>query len=139
MAYLIDTDILSYVIHGIPEAEALLDELTVDGMAMSVITYLEALQSVTRSPIPGTARQRFDGLLSEMPVIQFGLLEAERTADLFEQLRQEGKRVRSRALDLLIAGTALTHDLTLVSNNADDYLDIPDLDFRAANIDVTRS
>ncbi|CAN5579755.1 hypothetical protein BH23CHL2_BH23CHL2_31280 [soil metagenome] len=106
---------------------------------MSVITYLEALQSVTRSPIQGTARQRFDGLLSEMPVIQFGLAEAERTAELFEQLRSEGKRVRSRALDLLIAGTDLTHELALVSNNADDYKDIPELDFRAAGIDLSRS
>lgn len=99
---------------------------------MSVISYLEAIQGVARSPISSTARQRFDGLLTEIPVIQFGLAEAERTAELFDRLRQDGKRVRSRALDLLIAGTALEHGMTLVSNNADDYRDIPDLMFRAA-------
>ncbi len=44
MAYLIDTDILSYAIHGVAAAEDLLDELTSAGVAMSVITYLEAWQ-----------------------------------------------------------------------------------------------
>ena len=137
MANLIDTDILSYVIHSIPDAVALLGALTADGVGMSVITYLVALQSVTRSLISRTARQRFGGLLSEMPVIAFGLVEAERTADLFEQLRREGRSVRSRALDLLIAGTTLAHELMLVSNNTADYLDNSDLDFRGASTDVS--
>jgi predicted nucleic acid-binding protein len=134
MPYLIDTDILSYAIHGIAAADELIDELAADGVSISIITYMEASQSVARSPIPKTAQVRFEALLEEMPVISFGIGEAERTAELFERLRQSGLRIRSRALDLLIAGTALSHGLTLVSNNADDYQDIPDLDFRRAQI-----
>lgn len=68
MAYIIGSDVVSYVIHGVPAASELPDELANDGLAMSVVTYLEALQSMTRSPISDAARQRFDGLLSRMPV-----------------------------------------------------------------------
>jgi predicted nucleic acid-binding protein len=43
------------------------------------------------------------------------------------QLRSQNKRVKSRALDLIIAATALEDGLTLVTNNTDDFKDIPDL------------
>jgi predicted nucleic acid-binding protein len=35
--------------------------------------------------------------------------------------------VRQRALDLIIAATALEHDLTLVTRNREDFQDIPGL------------
>jgi predicted nucleic acid-binding protein len=35
--------------------------------------------------------------------------------------------VNSRALDLIIAATALEYDLTLVTDNTGDFKDIPDL------------
>jgi predicted nucleic acid-binding protein len=35
--------------------------------------------------------------------------------------------VKSRALDLIIAATALEYGLTLVTKNTDDFKDIPDL------------
>jgi len=43
-------------------------------------------------------------------------------------LRRQGKRVNNRALDLLIAATAIEHDLTLVTRNLQDYGDIPGLE-----------
>jgi predicted nucleic acid-binding protein len=66
--------------------------------------------------------------LSDYP---FGRAEAQRCAEIREVLRSEGKRVRQRALDLMIAATALEHDLTLVTNNAADYQDVPGLRLRA--------
>ena len=44
-----------------------------------------------------------------------------------EALKRQGKRVRPRALDLLIAATTLHYGLTLVTRNRDDYQDIPAL------------
>jgi len=52
---------------------------------------------------------------------------ARRCAQLRETLRREGKRVRQRALDLLIAATALEFGLTVVTRNSEDYRDIPGL------------
>lgn len=42
-------------------------------------------------------------------------------------LSGQGKRVRQRALDLLIAATAIEHNLTLVTRNQADYRDVPGL------------
>jgi predicted nucleic acid-binding protein len=52
---------------------------------------------------------------------------AERCARLRETLRSQNKWVNSRALDLIIAATALEYDLTLVTNNTEDFEDIPGL------------
>jgi predicted nucleic acid-binding protein len=42
-------------------------------------------------------------------------------------LTKSNKRVNSRALDLIIAATALEYSLTLVTKNTDGFKDIPDL------------
>jgi predicted nucleic acid-binding protein len=39
--YLIDTDIIIYHLNGVSEAETLLQRLRLQGIAMSVITYME--------------------------------------------------------------------------------------------------
>jgi predicted nucleic acid-binding protein len=52
---------------------------------------------------------------------------ARRCARLREELKGRGRRVRDRALDLIIAATALEHELRLVTRNLADYEDIPDL------------
>lgn len=52
---------------------------------------------------------------------------AKRCATIREHLKQEGKRVKPRALDLMIASIALEYDLILVTRNVKDYHDIPDL------------
>jgi predicted nucleic acid-binding protein len=52
---------------------------------------------------------------------------ARRCAELREGLGRQGKRVRSRALDLVTAAIALELGYTLVTRNRADYADIPDL------------
>ena len=42
-------------------------------------------------------------------------------------LNSQKKRVRSRALDLMNAATAMEYDLALVTHNLSDYSDIPEL------------
>ncbi|HUZ03134.1 MAG TPA: hypothetical protein VMU89_22540, partial [Thermomicrobiaceae bacterium] len=52
---------------------------------------------------------------------------ARRCAELREELRRQDRRVRARALDLMVAATALQYDLTLVTRNIADYDDVPGL------------
>jgi tRNA(fMet)-specific endonuclease VapC len=127
MPYLIDSHVVIDHLAAVPEASELLGKLAADGIAISIITYMEAFQGVTRSPHPEEAHAKFRSFAKSIPVLPLSLSVAERCARLRESLRRENKRVNSRALDLIIAATALEYDLILVTNNAGDFTDIPDL------------
>lgn len=136
MPYLIDTDVIIYHLNGIVAAESLLQRLAHEGLSISAVTYMEAVDGLARGTEPLVARQRFDILLSVLSVVPFDRREAQRCADLRTALRARGKRVRPRSLDIMIAATAIEHDLTLVTNNPGDYDDIPELSLQAAQINT---
>jgi predicted nucleic acid-binding protein len=52
---------------------------------------------------------------------------ARRCAALREELGRQGKRVRARAFDPVLAATALEHRLRLVTRNLADFADLPAL------------
>ena len=133
MPYLIDTDLIIDHLGNVPRATELLARLAPEGVAISVVTYMEAWQGVLRSPAPEDARQRFEVLLSALPVLPFSEAVARRTAHLREDLRRAGRNPRRRALDLMIAATALEHEFTLVTRYVGDYRDIPGLELHDAD------
>ena len=127
MPYLIDTDLVIDHLANVTEANQLLDTLAPEGIAISIITYMEAYQGVVRSVNVKEAQVKFQTFRRSVPVLPFSLSVAKRCASLRERLKQEQKRVKSRALDLMNAAIALEHDLTLVTRNIEDYQDIPGL------------
>lgn len=130
MPYLLDTNILLYQVAGVPEPVSLVSSLAPDGIAISIVTYMEVYQSTLRAANPAEAQVRLTEYLDSVPILAFSESTARRCAEVREALRRQGKRVRQRALDLLIAATALEHDLTLVTRNRADFEDIPDLRIR---------
>lgn len=80
-----------------------------------------------RSSKPQEAQTKFQAFVETVPILPFSPAVARRCAHLREDLRKQGKRVSARALDLIIAATALEHDLTLVTRNHEDYQDISGL------------
>jgi tRNA(fMet)-specific endonuclease VapC len=127
MAYLIDSDVVIDHLADDPAAQRLLDQLTPDGLTISMITYMEVYQGTLLSPNPDQAFVKLDAFVAEVPIVPFSAEVARRCAQLRFELAKRGKRVRSRALDLVIAATALEHELILVTRNLADYEDIPDL------------
>jgi predicted nucleic acid-binding protein len=127
MPYLVDSDIVIDHLARVPEAEQLLEKLAEEGIAMSIITYMETYQGVLRCPDPAKAESMFEEFVANVPVLLFSLPVAKRCAHLREQLRKEKRRMKARALDLLNAAIALEYQLTLVTRNTEDYKDIPDL------------
>jgi predicted nucleic acid-binding protein len=127
MPYLVDSNVVIDHFADVPEASNLLDKLAADGNVISIITYMEAFQGVVRSPKPEEANAKFQGFTGNVLILPFSIAIAERCARLRETLRRQNKRVKSRPLDLIIAATALEYGLTLVTNNTDDFKDIPDL------------
>jgi predicted nucleic acid-binding protein len=126
MPHLLDSDWFIDYLDAIPQAVQLVASLVGDGLSISIITYIEVYQGVyrRRSSVADEALAR---ALTLMPVLPISLAAAERCARLRESLRRQGRRVNSRAMDLIIAATALEHDLTLVTRNVADYQDIPGL------------
>jgi len=127
MPYLLDSDIATDHLQSAPAIVQLLQQLAQDGIAISIVTYMEVFQGAERSADPGTAHEKLREFVDNVPILPFSLAVAERCARLRETLRRGGKRVRSRALDLAIAATALEYGLTLVTRNREDYADIPGL------------
>jgi predicted nucleic acid-binding protein len=127
MAHLLDTNIVLYQLAGMPSAVSLVADLAPQGIALSIVTYMEVYQSTLRAADPPVAQAELAEYLASVPVLPFSEATARRCAVIREQLHNQGKRVRQRALDLLIAATALEHDLTLVTRNRDDFEDVPGL------------
>ena len=48
-----------------------------------------------------------------------------RAGEIRHALQSSGKRIHNRALDLIIAATAIEYGMTLVTRNIADYRDIP--------------
>jgi predicted nucleic acid-binding protein len=88
---------------------------------------MEVYQGIARSSDHENVLGQFETFLEEIPVLPFSLAIARQCARLREHLKRQNKRVNPRALDLIIAATALEHDLTLVTRNINDYNDIPNL------------
>lgn len=128
MAYLIDSDWVIDHLLDVPAAVNLLEGLSEQGLAISIITYLEVYQGVFRSPDPEEAQEKLEAFLESIVILPLSLPIARRCAQLRHHLKQHGKRVNPRAFDLIVAATALDHDLSLVTRNTADYADIPDLD-----------
>jgi predicted nucleic acid-binding protein len=126
MPYLIDSNWVIQHLLDVSEAVVLLRRLAPAGIAVSIITYMESFQGTLRAP-PTYTPERFQAFFSTVPVLPLSVDVAERCARIRESLGQQGRSVRPRALDLIIAATALEHDLILVTRNEDDYRDIPDL------------
>jgi tRNA(fMet)-specific endonuclease VapC len=126
VSYLLDTTHVIDLLHDDPAVVQLLDTLSPNGVATSIITYLEAFQGTLRlqRSIP---QVRFETLFDSLPVLPLTPAIAQRCARLREHLERQGKQPNRRAFDLIIAATALEHGLTLVTNNQQDFSDIPNL------------
>lgn len=134
MRYLIDSDWLIDHLEEEPAAMQLLDRLSSDGIAISIITYLEVYQGTLRKSDPAQAQARLDEFASTIHVLPISRDVAKRCAELRETLDRHGRRVRARAFDLLNAATALHHGLTLVTHNVGDYDDVPGLQIYEMNV-----
>ena len=87
----------------------------------------EGYQGVVRSPYVKEARAKLQIFRWSVPILPVSLSVAKRCAALREQLKQEQKRVKARALDIMNTAIAIEYDLMLVTRNVEDYKDIPDL------------
>lgn len=125
MKYLIDTDVLIDGLRGTTEVISTLQVLAAEGVAVSLISVAELYEGAFHESTPeqrlAEARRFIRGYtrldLSDQICEEFGRQRAA--------LRQQGQRIAD--MDLLIAATAITNDLTLVTRNIRHFGRIPSL------------
>lgn len=115
MNYLVDTDWLIDVLSGIESASTALQRLSSDGVGVSIITVGELYEGAVLSPESAAALRRYRDFLAAFPVVPLSDPIMYRFATIRAHLRQAGNLIPD--LDLLIAATALEHDLTLITRN----------------------
>ena len=93
-------------------------------VSLAIWKLIEGFQGLpSRSPVPRVYRSFLRG--TRFRIINRPI--AERAGEIRGELRARGRPVDHRTLDILVAATALHHDLTLVTRNIRHFSDVPHL------------
>jgi tRNA(fMet)-specific endonuclease VapC len=127
MSYLIDTDYVIDFLNGRQPAIQTIGGLAPAGTAISIITYIEVYEGIIGSRAPMPAEKAFRDFRRGVTLLSLNTAVARRAAQIRNTLRRQRHPLQERALDILIAATAIHHDLTLVTRDLQHYNDIQDL------------
>jgi tRNA(fMet)-specific endonuclease VapC len=129
MTHLLDSDWVADYLKGRDHAVQIVASLYAAGLAISIITYAEVYEGVYY----GRERQRYERIYREflrgVDVLGINRSVARRFAIVRGALRARGQMISQT--DLLIAATALDHDLIMVTRNTRDFSRMPDLQLYA--------
>ena len=125
MSYLIDTDWVVDYLKGREPAATTLPQLRQEGLAISLITFGEIYEGIYAGRDPKHQEDVFLRFLRRAQVLPLNRTMLRHFARIRSQLRAQGQLIGD--LDLLIAATAIYHDLTLLTHNTRHFSRIPDL------------
>lgn len=115
MRYQIDSDVLMDIFIGVPRAAQTLRESRRDGAGVSIVAYAEVFEGAFGYPDTDSQLAPNRQFLSQFEMLPLSDPIAEIFASVRSDLRRVGNLIPD--LDLLIAATALHHDVTLVTRN----------------------
>jgi predicted nucleic acid-binding protein len=125
MSYLIDTDWVVAALKGRADAQTLLTSLSQEGLAVSLITYGEIYEGIYHGADPNRHEQVFLAFLRDVDILPLNESIMQEFARVRGELRAQGNSIGG--FDLLIAATAVHHDLTLVTRNTSHFQRVPNL------------
>lgn len=117
--FVLDTNTLIYFFKGVGKVEQNLLSRSPGEVAVSAIVLFELEVGIGKSKHPGKRMQQLDSLISIISVLPFGIKEAKSSALICVQLEKQGAPIGP--LDILIGGTALAHQATLVTHNIKEF------------------
>jgi len=126
MSYLIDTDIIIYSLNnqGIVVENFRIHRET--PKSLSVITYGELVYGARKSKFVEKNLGKVHRIAELFPIIHVSPAIMETFGEMKALLESDGQRIDD--MDLLIASTALTHNLVLVTNNEKHFRRVPGLE-----------
>ena len=125
MPYLLDADWAIQALAGRAEAVATIRRLAPARIAISVATVGEIYEGAFNSPNPGARLAQFRRFLVPFRVLGLSDPIVERFAETRSFLRRRGELISD--FDILLAATALHHDLTVLTFNVHHLQRVPDL------------
>ncbi|MDP2897802.1 MAG: type II toxin-antitoxin system VapC family toxin [bacterium] len=125
MSYLNDSDWVADWLAGKPQAVRLITNLSEENVAISLITFGEIYEGIYYGRDPREAEVGFKKFLREVEVLPLNRAIMRDFARIRGELRRSGQLIGDP--DLLIAATALHHNLTLVTRNVKDFQRTPKL------------
>tara|TARA_B100000315_G_scaffold188700_1_gene178422 strand:+ start:1209 stop:1604 length:396 start_codon:yes stop_codon:yes gene_type:complete len=131
MKYLVDTDWVINHLRGVEPITRKLDDLSPEGLALSIISLAELYEGVYYSRNPVRSEEVLKRFLdSELTILGID----EETCQVFGRergrLRQEGRSIGD--MDLFIGATCRRHNLTLLTNNRRHFEQVHGLDIVSA-------
>ena len=122
--YLLDTNICIYLMKHQPvEVAERFARCYRGDVVMSAITYAELQYGVAVAADPALEAKNLAALVEDIPVVPFHVA----AAIAYGPIRAATRESRKDALDKLIAAHAVSLDVTLVTNNEDDFAKYPGL------------
>jgi tRNA(fMet)-specific endonuclease VapC len=128
MSYLLDSDVTADYLKGLPQPVQHIQSIIGSGIAISIITYGEIYDGIAGSYDPEAAERVFRQFLRVAVVVPLNRSVMRRFATERRALRLQGQKLDD--MDLLIAATALHHNLTLITRNVRHFGRIPGLVWR---------
>lgn len=120
MRFLVDTNICIYIINKHPpHVMRRFGQLEPGEVVVSVITVSELWYGAAKSRNADTNRHRLEEFLAPLEVLAFDAEAALAYGAMRQGLEEKGRFIGP--LDMLIAAHALSLDLTLVTNNVDEF------------------
>ena len=126
MRYLLDTCVLSDFVRGHPATLVHIRDTPPPEVAVSTITEMEIAYGLRLNPaLSRRLKTVIDAFLSAVTLVSYDSAAARATSDIRASLKRRGRPIG--AYDALIAGTAVAHDLTLVTSNLREFAQVEKL------------
>jgi tRNA(fMet)-specific endonuclease VapC len=123
--YLLDTNILIYWLKGQGRVAQRIAALSPQHIKVPVLAIFELEYGTAKSLRPAAQRQFIDSVVGQLKVLPLDQACAQSAGLLRSTLEARGQLIGP--YDLLIAGIALTHGLTLITRNTREFERVPGL------------
>lgn len=123
--YILDTNTLIYFFKGMGNVARNLFAQSPNALMIPSVVLYELEVGIAKSTQPKKRRKQLEALTSRVDVIPFGAPEAKLAATIRSELESVGAPIGP--YDLLIAGTALSVNATLITHNIKEFQRVRDL------------
>ena len=124
--YVLDTNTLIYFFKGMGSVADNLLSVSPKEIGIPSIVLFELEYGIAKSNSPRKRIKQLEELSSLLHVLSFSDKEAKLSAIIRSQLEREGTPIGP--YDVLIAGTALSNQAVLVTNNTKEFKRVPKLE-----------